>query len=182
MKDVFDINKFNIFQDDENYYLFRALNRGDHSDMEKGITKTDGILQKVRTDRERYVEQNEDAKYSEKSEMSLMEVWEHIKIGQSKQTNCISLSGNANVSIDYGKGYNEEYTVIRVPKTSKNVVNAGKYMLGEIEKEIERAVSNLPSNSKIKEKIDRIDKEKELKKIIDILATSYEKVKSIKGK
>ena len=35
---IFDINKFNIFSDEENYYFFRALNMADNADIENGIT------------------------------------------------------------------------------------------------------------------------------------------------
>lgn len=182
MDDVFDISKFNIFQDEENYYLFRALNRGDHSDMVNAITKVEGVLQKVRTDRERYVEENGEAKYSENSEISLTEMWEHIRIGQSKQTNCISLSGNTNVSVDYGQGYNEEYTVIRAPKNSDKIFNAGQYMLREIEKAINRELEKLPQDSKIREKINSIDKCTNSRSVVGILSTSYEKAKSSRGK
>ena len=35
---IFDINKFNIFSDGENYYFFRALNMADNNDIENGIT------------------------------------------------------------------------------------------------------------------------------------------------
>lgn len=35
---LFDINGFNIIQDDENYYFFRALNMADMNDIEQNIT------------------------------------------------------------------------------------------------------------------------------------------------
>ena len=38
INEIFEINKFNIFSDEENYYFFRALNMGDNSDIENGIT------------------------------------------------------------------------------------------------------------------------------------------------
>ena len=35
---MFDINNFNVIQDDEYYYVFRSLEAGDMSDIEEGIT------------------------------------------------------------------------------------------------------------------------------------------------
>ena len=32
-KDLFNIENFNIIQDEDNYYFFRALNMGDLSDI-----------------------------------------------------------------------------------------------------------------------------------------------------
>ena len=36
--EMFDIDKFNIIQDEDNYYFFRALNMADNRDIEEGIT------------------------------------------------------------------------------------------------------------------------------------------------
>ena len=41
LNDIFDINKFNIFSDEDNYYFFRALNNADNSDLENGIILDD---------------------------------------------------------------------------------------------------------------------------------------------
>ena len=64
----------------------------------------------------------------------------------SKETNCISLSSNANVSIVYGRGsYTDKYVIVKVPKNEvgKNIVNAGQYMLEEVEKRINEAIEGL---------------------------------------
>ena len=37
MENVFDIDNFNIIEDEENYYFFRALNMADNQDLEAGI-------------------------------------------------------------------------------------------------------------------------------------------------
>ncbi len=37
MESLFDVSKFNIIEDEENYYFFRALNMADNQDLEKGI-------------------------------------------------------------------------------------------------------------------------------------------------
>ena len=70
--DIFDINKFNVIQDEENYYFFRALNMADNADIEQQTTtSTDGKIERIRTDRERF---DGDAKYTEASEISLEEI------------------------------------------------------------------------------------------------------------
>ena len=38
MEELFGIEKFNLIQDEENYYFFRALNMADNRDIEEGIT------------------------------------------------------------------------------------------------------------------------------------------------
>ena len=55
MDDLLDIDKFNVIEDGENYYFFRALNMADNSDIEQGITVSeDGSIDRIRTDRQRY--------------------------------------------------------------------------------------------------------------------------------
>ncbi len=45
MENIFDINKFNIIEDEENYYFFRALNMADNHDLEtKVITDEAGTI------------------------------------------------------------------------------------------------------------------------------------------
>ena len=57
MKNIFDIDKFNIIEDEDNYYFFRALNMADNQDIEdKIILDEDENLTRIRTDRERYEE------------------------------------------------------------------------------------------------------------------------------
>ena len=36
MENLFDIENFNIIEDEENYYFFRALNMADNQDIEDG--------------------------------------------------------------------------------------------------------------------------------------------------
>ena len=36
MEEIFDIEKFNIISDEENYYFFRSLEPGDIKDLEEG--------------------------------------------------------------------------------------------------------------------------------------------------
>ena len=60
MESLFDIDKFNIIEDEENYYFFRALNMADNQDLDTGtILDNTGNIEKIRTDRERYEENPE---------------------------------------------------------------------------------------------------------------------------
>ncbi len=143
MENLFGIDKFNIIEDDENYYFFRALNMADNNDIEEGITVSkDGSIERVRTDRERYEQNpyNGKSKYTSNSELSLEQVFDHIKMHYRKDTNCISLSSNANVAILYGRGsYKDKYILVEVPKKelgenrnvkkSKNPCNDQRNML-----------------------------------------------------
>ena len=146
MKDLFDIDKFNIIEDEENYYFFWALNMADNQDLEtRTILDESGRFERIRTDRERYEEnpENHEPKYSKDSQISLEQVYDHIKMHYRKDTNCISLSSNANVSISYGRGfYKDKYVMVKVPKKGfgEKVINAGQYMLQEIKKRVERTL------------------------------------------
>ena len=66
MEEIFNIENFNIIEDEENYYFFRALNMADNQDLENGtILDENGNIERIRTDRERHEEdaQNGAAKY-----------------------------------------------------------------------------------------------------------------------
>lgn len=55
MDDVFNIENFNIIQDNDNYYFFRALNMADNADIDGNITTDEnGNITRIRTDRERW--------------------------------------------------------------------------------------------------------------------------------
>ena len=81
IKELFDINNFNIYSDDNYYYFFRALNMADNDDLDKKIIADEiGNISRIRTNLERY--QN-DPKYSSDAEISLEEMCDHIKMHQS---------------------------------------------------------------------------------------------------
>ena len=185
----FDLNGFNIIQDEENFYFFRALNNGDSADIERGLTTDqDGNCIKIRTDRERWLENsNELPRYGEPTELTLEEIFDHIKMHNRKDTNCISLSSNANVSITYGRSnYKDKYVLIRVPKIEfgNKVVNAGEYMLAEIEKRIEEYISNLDKSdlevTKILSKIQEIDNANTSEELSEIIRKRYTSNQDIK--
>ena len=162
---IFDINKFNIFSDEENYYFFRALNMADNTDIENGITlDSNGKIKKICTNRERY---DGVAKYSENDVLSLEQITDHIKMHQLKETNCISLTSNANTALTYGRGYyKDKYVMVKVPKKElgKSVFEAGLYMLEQINnilnnyiaqddilKEYFRKIDNCANNNELEE-------------------------------
>ena len=138
-KEILEIDKFNIISDEENYYFFRALNMADNSDIEQETTiSSDGKIERIRTDRERYEGKT---KYTEESNISLEEVYDHIKMHYRKDTNCISLTSNANIAINYGRGsYKDKYVMIKIPKKElgEQTVEAGQYMLQELYSKIEK--------------------------------------------
>ena len=179
MEEIFNIENFNIIEDEENYYFFRALNMADNQDLENGtILDGNGNIERIRTDRERYEEnaQNEAPKYSKDAEISLEQVYDHIKMHYRKDTNCISLSSNGNVSISYGRGsYKDRYVMIKVPKRElgEKVINAGQYMLGEIAKRVNEYISSMPANSKLLEAISEIDNSKTAEEIRNAIETRY---------
>lgn len=172
-KTVFDIDKFNTIQDDEFYYVFRALNSGDELDIQNGITTSEsGNLQKIRSDMDRYNEQGKNSIFSNNTDITLKEAWRHIKYNHTKDTNTISLTSNANIAIDYGNGadHNKKYVVVKVPKKDyekSDIYVAGLFMLQEIEKIIENELNKLPQDSEILElvkKVEEIDNPREIAK------------------
>ena len=173
---LFDINNFNIIQDEENYYFFRALNMADNNDIEQGITLSkSGKIKRIKTDRERF---EGETKYSEDSELSLEEIYDHIKMHYRKDTNCISLTSNSNVAINYGRGsYKDRYVMIKVPKKEfgEKTVSAGQYMLQELYSRIQQKVENLPEEEKgqILSIFDDIEEATESKTLQDIIVKRY---------
>ena len=173
---LFDINNFNIIQDDEYYYFFRALNMADNADIEQQTTiSTNGKIERIRTDRERF---DGETKYTEDSEISLEEIYDHIKMHYRKDTNCISLTSNANIAVKYGSGsYKDRYVMIKIPKKEfgEKTVAAGQYMLKELYFRIAQAVENSPEEKKqeILEFFDKIDSAKDNKSLQDVIVPRY---------
>ncbi len=175
-ENLLDVNKFNIIQDEENYYFFRALNMADNADVEQQVTVSEsGKIERIRTDRERF---DGEAKYTENSEISLKEIYDHIKMHYRKDTNCISLTSNSNVAVNYGRGsYKDKYVMIKIPKKEfgEQTVVAGQYMLREILSRVEQAIEKLPEEKKQKilEIFTQIESAKEIKDLKDIIAQRY---------
>ena len=162
---LFNINNFNVLEDKDNYYFLRALNNADHNDFLNNLNNGN-----IRTDRERFEESFGTSKYSKDSNISLEEMYDHIKMHYSKETNCISLSTNANVSLDYGSGYNDEYVLVRIPKSDmKDFYPAGEYMLNEINKEVEKTLSEEEIDKNITNFIELINRSKTNEEVIEII-------------
>ena len=135
--DIFNIDDFNVISDDKNYYFFRALNNADNTDIEDNITLgLNGEIISIRTDLSRY---DKKPKYNAKDELSLEQIFDHVKVHHRLDTNCISLSTDANVSLLYGRGYyKDKYVLVKVPKDEmgNKVINVGQYMIREVNKRI----------------------------------------------
>lgn len=160
IKDLFNIENFNIYSDDDNYYFFRSLEEVDvESIKNKSIIDEFGNINRLITDREFYGE----TIFTKDSDISLEEMVEHIKKNYNKHTNCISFSSNANVCLDYGRStYSDDYVVLKVPKSEFESSDffAGEYMLLEVSKVLDEFYSNLDDSSDIKIYFDMIDKAK----------------------
>lgn len=152
----------NIIFDGESYYLFRALNEGNKKDLENGIDI-------IRTDCIRYYEEHgEWGKYSNKSEVSLEEIYDHIKMRYRRDTNCISLTRDANVVLTY-HSENPKYILVKVsPEKMEEIFDAGEYFSKVIEQQVLEAEKNVESDNKIAIILKQIEN-----------ATSTEKIKKI---
>lgn len=171
-EEIFGIDNFNLISDNQYYYVFRALNFDDQTEIDRGNTADNGVIQKVITNKQRYPENN---KYANRSEISLQEVWDHTKsVSFYKGTNCISLSSNANVSIDYGSKYGHKYLMIKIPREEKsNVYNAGQYMISELNKMLDKKVKQLPQDSEIVELIQKIEETEDSRSIRETISDTF---------
>ena len=177
MEEMFDIEKFNIISDEENYYFFRSLEPGDIKDLEEGNIKDEnGKYIRLRTDRERWEETHSiNPRWNAESTVTLEEMYNHIKMHYSLETNCISLSSNANVARTYGETFSDKYVMIKVPKKEmgQRVYNAGKYMLAEIDKKVQERISQGNIPEEVLEDFRRIDEATESKELKEIIKVKY---------
>ena len=174
MNGTFDVSQFNVIQDNNNYYFFRALNNADNNDIDIGLTTDEkGQILRIRTDRERF---DGITKYAKDSTLSLEEMYDHIKMHCRKDTNCISLSSNANVSLVYGRGsYKDKYVLIKVAKKELNsrTVNAGEYIFDKISSRVNETIDKLDKNSDVFEIINKINHAKNIEELNSILKNEY---------
>lgn len=180
MKELFNIENTNVLKDEENYYFFRALNMADNKDYEeKIITDKFGKINLIRTDLDRFEasNKNQKPKYSQESEISMEQFFDHIKKNYRKDTKCISLSTNANISLSYGKNYKDKYILVKVPKKElgKQVINAGEFLLKEIKIRIDNYIETLEKASKEKVLMifNKIDKSNSITEISKIITLKY---------
>ena len=177
MEEIFDIEKFNIISDEENYYFFRSLEPGDIKDLEEGNIKDEnGKYIRLRTDRERWEETHSiKPRWNAESTVTLEEMYNHIKMHYSLETNCISLSSNANVARTYGETFSDKYVMIKVPKKEmgQRVYNAGQYMLAEIDKKVQERIAQGNIPEEVLEDFRRIDETTESKELKEIIKVKY---------
>lgn len=177
-EEIFGIDNFNLISDSQYYYVFRALNLDDQREINEGITTKNGVMQKVLTNKQRYPEKD---KYASDTEISLKEVWDHTKsVNFYRGTNCISLSSNANVSIDYGSKYGHKYLMIRIPKDDKNsqVYNAGQYMLSELNKALEKRIREIPQDSDVIRLIHEIESKESYRDVKTVIGERFKSASS----
>ena len=183
MEEMFDIEKFNIISDEENYYFFRSLEPGDIKDLEEGNIKDEnGKYIRLRTDRERWEEtHNLTPRWNAESQVTLEEMYNHIKTPYSLETNCISLSSNANVARTYGETFSDKYVMIKVPKKEmgQRVYNAGQYMLAEIDKKVQERIAQGNIPEEVLEDFKKIDEATKSEDLKDIIRVKYTAPKGI---
>ena len=135
MDELFNIT--NCYQDTNYYYFFRALNKRDMAGIrDKSTLDEAGHISRIVTDSTFY---NHKDRYNEESELTIEEMVNHVKTHYDKDTNCISLSSDANVCLTYGRSdYEDKYVIIKVPKDElgHTTFNAGKYIYEEILKRV----------------------------------------------
>ena len=181
-KEMFDIEKFNVISDEENYYFFRSLEPGDIEDLEKGIIKDGESYKRLRTDRERWEETHQEGpRWNAESTVSLEEMYNHIKMHYSLQTNCISLSSNANVARTYGEAFSDKYVMIKVPKKEmgEKVFNAGQYMLDEIAKQVEQRITEGGISENILKDLQEVENAKTSDEIKELIKRKYKTPKKL---
>lgn len=186
MKNIFDIDAFNIIKDEQYFYFYRALNKEDNKDLEEGKITENGKIIKIRTDTQRWKEtyKNVKPKYDEIDNNSLEQMYDHIKPKFCRCTNCISLTCDANISIHYGRDfYNDKYVMIKIKKEKigNKVVNAGVYLLNHIEEAVNKA-KDLLENKMLAHKLDQIDKTSSLEDIANIVIKEYNLNTSVSGR
>ena len=183
MEEMFDIEKFNIISDEENYYFFRSLEPGDIKDLEEGNIKDEnGKYIRLRTDRERWEETHSiKPRWNAESTVTLEEMYNHIKMHYSLETNCISLSSNANVARTYGETFSDKYVMIKVPKKEmgQRVYNAGQYMLSEIAKKVQERIAQGNIPEEVLEDFKKIDEATKSEDLKDIIRVKYTAPKGI---
>ena len=145
MDELFKIT--NCYQDTNYYYFFRALNKRDMAGIrDKSTLDEAGHISKIVTDSTFY---NHKDRYNEESELTLEEMVNHVKTHYDKDTNCISLSSDANVCLTYGRNdYEDKYVIIKVPKDELGYTtfNAGKYIYEEILKRVNTYIAEHQAN------------------------------------
>lgn len=189
MLDIFGAENSNLIQDENYYYVFRALNSGDDDDIASGKTIKDSKIVRVRTDGDRWNEKDgAKSRYTDINVPTLEEVWDHIRKNHSYETNCISFTTNGNVVLDYGTGkdHNKRYILMKLPKSnpeSGKVFFAGKFMLNQVSSMIDKVLEFDPPSSEVMDLINDVDNAEDLQQVRDCIEQRFEmmKIRSMEG-
>ena len=122
-----------ILYDYKNYYFFRSLNDEHKKDYENGIYD-------LISDSTRYFNENgKFGKYNKNDKLTLEELYDHVGKLYRRDTNCISITNDANVCLTYHEE-NPIYVVIKIPEDKmKNVIDARKFFFDNIKEKILKA-------------------------------------------
>lgn len=153
----------NIIFDGKYYYLFRALNDDDKENLEKGIDS-------IQTDANRYYHKYQTwGKYNDHSEMSLEEIYDHVKMKHRQDTNCISLTQDANVELTYHTE-NPQYVIIKIsPEQLKDYLPAGDYFFDTVKQQVEKIEKGLSDNDQVASTLKKIENADNITQIRKIL-------------
>ena len=122
-----------ILYDYKNYYFFRSLNDEHKKDYENGIYD-------LIADSTRYFNENgKFGKYNKNDKLTLEELYDHVGKLYRRDTNCISITNDANVCLTYHEE-NPIYVVIKIPENKmKKVIDARKFFFDNIKEKILKA-------------------------------------------
>lgn len=166
----------NVIYDGKYYYFFRAISKWDLQDIQNnniGEIRTNCIR--------KYDRDNTWGKYNNISDLSLEELYDHIKIRHRYDTNCISLTKNSNVAVTYHKNKGN-FAIIRVtPQELKDYFEAGEYFKREIKRQVKKVINGISDNEPILNLLHDIDNAKTKKQLIEIV-NKLDNKKSARGK
>lgn len=185
-----------LIEDDQYYYFFRSLNSADRSDIARNVTvkqdengnivlDTAGRkkIARIRTDRERFIERFEEApRYlaDSEEECSLEQIFDHVKMHQRKDTNCISLSSNSNVTFTYYSQENPQYAIVRARKDDDRLINVTQYMMDEIEHRVNEIVLST-DNPIVQQTLARINNSSTQSEIMEIVAERKRNLRKVRA-
>ena len=163
----FEPGNFNIIEDDENFYIFRALNDDNATDLD------DPDIDVIRSKRHIAEDNGTVTKYNRESKISLEEVYNAVRVARTgKNNNCVSFSSNSNVTLDYAS---ERYAMYAIPKKGdESSLVAGKYMLEEISKKISSRLKKEKIDKSVIDILNQIDAETSASGVKELVAESFE--------
>lgn len=172
--EIFELNKFNIIEDNDNIYIFRSLNPDNELDMDNSNTDIIRTKGHVTTDK------GGESRYTSDNDISLEDVYSNVRVARSgKNNDCISFSSNSNVTLDYTAG---RYVMYAVPKNGdRSVFPAGKYMLEEISKRISDKLNSENVSKEVSDILAQIDAETSVEGIRELIGESFDSISARSG-